>query len=76
MLFLKEISLLGLIVFLAACGGGGGGSGGNPPPPTQPPSGAVTFTVEATAISMSDAASGMSVDVQDLPFQGHTVTLN
>lgn len=75
MLFLKSSVLLGLMLFLAACGGGGGG-GGNPQPPPPPPSGAVSFTVEATAISMTDAASGMPVDVQDLPFQGHTVTLN
>lgn len=71
---LRNLVLVLMALVVTACGGGGGGSndgdnggGGNV---------GTTYTVDLTAVGMTDTRTGLSVDASGLPVGGATVTRN
>jgi len=70
------VASLGILAgALAACGGGGGGdSGVTPPPPPPPPPSSVTYTLELTAVTLTDRQTGADVSATGLPVSGAVAT--
>jgi len=67
------LTSLGMMaVALAACGGGGGGGGGGVTPP--PPPGSITYSLELTAVTLTDRQTGATVSATGLPVSGATAT--
>lgn len=70
------VASLGILAgALAGCGGGGGGggNGGVTPPPPPPPS-SVTYSLELTAVTLTDRQTGADVSATGLPVSGAVAT--
>lgn len=59
---------------LAACGGGGGGGDGGVTPPPPPPPSSVTYSLELTAVTLTDGRTGSDVVETGLPVRGAVAT--
>ncbi len=71
---LLVVSLVVLTGVLAACGGGGGGGGGGVTPPPPPPPSSVTYSLELTAVTLTDRQTGADVSATGLPIRGAVAT--
>lgn len=58
---------------LSACGGGGGGGGGGGVTPPPPPS-TVTYTLDLTAVTLTDMQTGAEVVETGFPLSGAVAT--
>lgn len=68
--------LIFAVATLTACGGGGGGGDSGPPPPPPPPPSSVSYTLELSAVTLTDRQTGVVVPESGLPIAGATATRN
>ncbi|MEJ2128867.1 MAG: hypothetical protein P8X81_08465 [Woeseiaceae bacterium] len=74
---LRYISMMAAALAIAACGGGGGGGGDGGGNGGGGGGGTgTTYTVELTAVEMTDTRTDQAVDATGLPITGATVTRN